>query len=154
MVNHSEHTYLFSQALLKEISEKAADRRALISRIWQEVELNARHRNHSVTTTWISSITGAEDFSKTIAVITNILSSNALIKTDISKLYQMYREIEPPPIALLRAPAIIEMFISLLFIPNSNTQYNTILMDQKAKSVWLFAYASCVWEDWDRHGNR
>ena len=22
------------------------------------------------------------------------------------------------------------------------------------KCVWLFAYAACVWEDWDKHGNR
>ena len=58
MVNHTEHTYLFTQSLLTEIQEKSS-KSGLVRRISQEVELFARTRGHSVDAVWYGSIPGA-----------------------------------------------------------------------------------------------
>jgi negative elongation factor C/D len=58
MVNHTEHTYLFTQSLLAEIQEKSL-KSYLVTRISQEVELFARTRGHSVDAVWYGSIPGA-----------------------------------------------------------------------------------------------
>ena len=66
MVNHSEHTYLFSQGLLAEISRKSKNNH-LIRRISQEVELFARQRGYQINTAWLSSIPGATKYPKAMS---------------------------------------------------------------------------------------
>ena len=83
--------------------------------------------------------------------ISNILTGTQLQPDDVTILSDLYRNSEPPPIALLRSPAIFDLFINYLFIPQQASNMN---QDQKSKCVWLFGYAACVWEDWDVHGNR
>ena len=66
MVNHSEHTYLFSQSLLNELTGRTERKDGLIRRISQEVELFARTRGHQVNTAWVSAIPGASKFPRAI----------------------------------------------------------------------------------------
>ena len=73
MVNHSEHTYLFSQSLLSELAERSLGKDGLINRISQEVEIFARTRGYQVNTTWVASIPGASKFPR---AITGMFSKN------------------------------------------------------------------------------
>ena len=73
MVNHSEHTYLFSQGLLAEISRKSKNNH-LIRRISQEVELFARQRGYQINTAWLSSIPGATKYPKAMSKYSHLSS--------------------------------------------------------------------------------
>lgn len=67
MVNHSEHTYLFSQSLMSELAERTHGKEGLIQRISQEVEIFARTRGYAVNTAWVASIPGASKFPRAIS---------------------------------------------------------------------------------------
>ena len=74
MVNHSEHTYIFSQSLLDQIKQKSS-KNHLIERISQEVELFARARGYQVDRAWLSSVSGANRYPKALQAITTILNA-------------------------------------------------------------------------------
>ena len=74
MVNHSEHTYIFSQSLLDQIKQKSS-KNHLIERISQEVELFARARGYQVDRAWLSSVSGANRYPKALHAITTILNA-------------------------------------------------------------------------------
>jgi len=153
MVNHSEHTYLFSQGLLAEIAAKSPNNH-LIRRIKQEVGLFARQRGHQINTAWLSSIPGATKYPKALHCINTIMNANGIteeVQTQFIQLYKMYRDNDPPPIALLRSPTIIDIFVSYLFIPMPSVRINK---DVKKSCVWLFGYAASVMEEWDAQSNR
>lgn len=150
MVNHTEHTYLFTQSLLAEIQEKST-KFYLVRRISQEVELFARTRGHSVDAVWYGSISGATRYKEVLDVMTKVLQDVNPSSVDIIRIFKFYRDTEPPPIDLLRSPALTEIFLKLLFIPS---QVNLLCTDGRMKCIWLYGYSSCVHEEYDNFGNR
>jgi len=156
MVNHSEHTYIFSQSLLDQIKQKSSQNH-LIERISQEVELFARTRGYQVDRAWLSSVSGANRYPKALQAITTILNAPNItdeVQSQFITLYKAYRTDDPPPIALIRAPSIIDVFVNFLFIPSSLIALSQPSKDAKRSCVWIFGYAASVIEEWDDRGNR
>ena len=145
MVNHSEHTYLFSQSLLREMASKTKNNH-LIERIGQEVEIFARTRGHQVNTAWVSSISGVTKYPRAIDALTTILNATGItseVENNMIILYKLYHDSDPPPIQLLRSPSLIDIFVNFLFIPTSNQSSNLnpqLHKDAKRSCVWLFGY--------------
>ena len=63
-------------------------------------------------------------------------------KSQFITLYKVYRTDDPPPIALIRAPSIIDIFVNFLFIPSSLLALSQPSKDAKRSCVWIFGYAA------------
>ena len=107
MVNHSEHTYIFSQSLLDQIKQKSS-KNHLIERISQEVELFARARGYQVDRAWLSSVSGANRYPKALQAITTILNAPNITdevqrKGLLSRDFQRSRVVQTQTILFLKS---------------------------------------------------
>ncbi|KAK3086810.1 hypothetical protein FSP39_023845 [Pinctada imbricata] len=139
MVCHGEHTYLYSQVLMHILSQEPKGG-SNIRRLCQELQKSANERELDVTPITLA-LSGAAAYPRACQALSSMLSRNALNPADITILFRMYSEMNPPPVDLIRVPAFLELLIEALFKPNSR-----INPEHKSKYIFVLSYAASVTE--------
>ncbi|XP_076370703.1 negative elongation factor complex member TH1 isoform X2 [Tachypleus tridentatus] len=143
MVCHGEHTYLYSQALLHQLSQEPRGG-SNIKRLSQEICKYAQQNGHDATPITMA-LNGAAANPRACQALSAMLSKNALNPADITVLYKIYQVAEPPPVELLRVPQFLDLLMDSLFKPG--TKLNP---DHKPKYIYLLAYAASVYETYKK----
>jgi len=147
LVCSSKHTYFYTQALLHQaaIDHGTGYKLRYIS---QELELRARDMGRD--TCYITlALSGAGAYPTLYSAITSMLSRNTLNPGDVTTMYQLYSEDNPPPVAFLRVPQLFELLVDALYAPG-----RVINEDYRAKYIYVLAYGVSVTERWDRSERR
>lgn len=139
MVCHGEHTYLYSQVLMHILAQETKGG-SNIRRLCQELQKSAQAREMDVTPITLA-LSGAAAYPRACQALSSMLSKNALNPADITILYKMYMEMNPPPVDLIRVPAFLELLIDALFKPSSRVN-----PDHKPKYIFVLSYAASVTE--------
>lgn len=143
MVCHGEHTYLYSQVLMHILANEPRGG-SNIRRLCQELQNGAKDRGLDVTPITLA-LSGAAAYPRACSALSSMLSRHALNPADISILFNMYSEMNPPPVDLIRVPAFLDLLIEALFRPSSR-----INPEHKAKYVYVLAYAASVVETYKK----
>jgi len=139
MVCHSEHTLLYSSALLHILSQESRGG-SNVRRLFQEVTRNALKGGHDATPI-IMALNGAWTHPRASQALSAMLAKNSLNPADVSVLHKLYSSNDPPPVDLLRITQLLDLLLDTLFKPGSR-----IHSEHKGKYILLLAYASCVYE--------
>ncbi|KAL8585779.1 hypothetical protein ACOMHN_040561 [Nucella lapillus] len=139
MVCHGEHTFLYSQILMN-ILASPPQGCSNIRRLCQELEKRATEKGLDVTPITLA-LSGASGYPRAHQALSAMLSRKALNPADMTQLFKMYNEPDPPPVDLIRVPAFLDLLIETLFKPSSH-----INPEHKHKYVYLLAYAVSVFE--------
>eukprot|EP00455_Lapot_gusevi_P006336 TRINITY_DN12717_c0_g1_i1.p1 TRINITY_DN12717_c0_g1~~TRINITY_DN12717_c0_g1_i1.p1 ORF type:complete len:615 (-),score=90.99 TRINITY_DN12717_c0_g1_i1:19-1863(-) len=83
--------------------------------------------------------------------VLSILRSSKLTSVDVRKLYDNYRSGDPPPVALLRQPAIFDLFLHALFASPGHG-HAPVEASHVSKYLYLLAYATSVADDRETGG--
>jgi negative elongation factor C/D len=137
MCCHSEHTYLYAQAVICRLMHEPNGHR--LKRLSQE--LQAAALEHGQIGRRIGLLTHREMY-RWLAVgeaIHSILSSRATSPGDILKLHKEYSKPDPPPAEILRHPELFELLIKDLFSPQKAINASHI-----SKYIYVLAYAACI----------
>ncbi|EFA75412.1 TH1 family protein [Heterostelium album PN500] len=128
---NSQHTYLYAQALIHNLSQTYPN----LKRIAQELELEVFDKS-KVARKISLMMSNISSYPAIYESISSILSSNTASTGDIIKLYNEYSKPNVPPVEFLRIPALLELLLNDLFNPTKNLQQN--------KSKWIYIVAFCV----------
>ncbi|CAG2243368.1 NELFD [Mytilus edulis] len=128
MVCHGEHTYLYSQVLMQILSQEPKGG-SNIRRLCQELQKSANERGLDVTPITLA-LSGAAAYPRACQALSSMLSRNALNPADITILYKMYTDMNPPPVDLIRVPAFLDLLIDAMFKPVSKGQRKSIVKDE------------------------
>lgn len=139
MVCHGAHTYVYSQVIVHILSQEPRGG-ALMKRLAQEITRCAQQNNHDVTPITLA-LNGAAAWGAARAALASMLSRGALNPADISALFRVYTQPDPPPVHLLRTPQLLELLVDALFKPGSKLN-----PEHKHKYMYLLAYAASVCE--------
>ncbi|XP_078330044.1 negative elongation factor D-like isoform X3 [Crassostrea virginica] len=139
MVCHGEHTYLYSQVLMHILAQEIKGG-SNIRRLCQELQKSAQAREMDVTPITLA-LSGAAAYPRACQALSSMLSRNALNPADITILYKMYMEMNPPPVDLIRVPTFLELLIDALFKPLSRVN-----PEHKPKYIFVLSYAASVTE--------
>lgn len=139
MVCHSEHTLLYSTALLHILCQESRGGSS-IKRLFQEVTKSALQAGHDCTPI-IMALNGACNYPRAAQALSAMLAKNSLNPADITILHKMYTSPDPPPVDLLRIPQLLDLLLDALFRPGSR-----IHSEHKSKYIYLLAYAAAVFE--------
>ncbi|BFZ13494.1 hypothetical protein BsWGS_16533 [Bradybaena similaris] len=139
MVCHGEHTYLYSQ-LLMHMAAEDTNGGANMRRLCQELQKAAVAKSLEVTPV-TAALAHANEFPRACQALSSMLSRQALNPADVTVLYKMYSEVDPPPVALIRMPDFLDLLVDALYNPASK-----IIPEHKAKYVFLLAYSVSVVE--------
>ncbi|KAL5012912.1 hypothetical protein ScPMuIL_011463 [Solemya velum] len=139
MVCHGEHTYLYSQVLMHILSQEPKGG-SNIRRLCQELQKSASARGLDVTPITLA-LSRAAAYPRACQALSAMLSRAALNPADISVLYKMYLEMNPPPVELIRVPAFLDLLVESLFKPGFK-----INPEHKSKYVYVLSYAASVTE--------
>lgn len=131
----SQHTYLFTQGLLHSVMSNHRHS-PTIKRLSQELEAFATTKQRDV---WLYSLlfSGSSAFPVVVSTLQSILHTRELSVSDISKLHDVYTRPSPPPVDLLRVPALFELLISNLF--SVSTAFS---QDHLDRCIYILAYAA------------
>lgn len=143
MVCHGEHTYLYSQVLMQILSQEPKGG-SNIRRLSQELQKSANERGLDVTPITLA-LSGAAAYPRACQALSSMLSRNALNPADITILYKMYTDMNPPPVDLIRVPAFLDLLIDALFKPSSKVN-----PEHKPKYVYVLSYAASVTETYKK----
>ncbi|XP_076449373.1 negative elongation factor D-like [Babylonia areolata] len=146
MVCHGEHTYLYSQILMQ-ILANPPHGCSNIRRLCQELEQRATEKGLDVTPITLA-LSGASAYPRAYQALSSMLSRKALNPADMTQLFKMYSEPDPPLVELIRVPAFLDLLIETLFKPGSHVN-----PEHKHKYIYLLAYAVSVFET-HKKGNR
>ncbi|KAI1292084.1 Negative elongation factor D [Halotydeus destructor] len=139
MVCHSEHTMLYSSALLHILSQETKGG-SNIKRLYQEITQHALKNGHDATPIMMA-LNGANGHPKVAQALSAMLAKNSLNPADITVLYKMFSAPDPPPVELLRVPQFLDLLLEALFKPGSKLHH-----EHKPKYIFLLSYASSVYE--------
>lgn len=130
----SQHTYLFTQSVLHGAMSHHRHH-AVIKRLSQELQSFAMTKQRDV---WLYSLlfSGSTLFPSVISALQSILNSRELSPPDISKLHEAFSRASPPPVDLLRVPALFDLLISNLFTPTP------LPKDHRDRCIFVLAYAA------------
>lgn len=142
MVCHSEHTFLYSCAILHLLSQENKGG-SNIKRLFQEVTKLASENGHDVTPV-VMALSGIWTHARVSQALSAMLAKNALNPADITILYKAYSA-DSPPVDLLRIPQFLDLLLSALFNPSSK-----INPEHKSKYIYLLAYAASVYETYKK----
>ncbi|XP_050395724.1 negative elongation factor D [Patella vulgata] len=137
MVCHGEHTYLYSQVLMHILAQEPKGG-FNIKRLCQELQKCANEKGLEITPITMA-LSGAAAYPRACQALSSMLSRQALNPADITVLYKMYSEADPPPVDLIRVPSFLNLLIDTLFRPPSRVN-----PDHKSKYMYLLAYAASV----------
>ncbi|XP_063439712.1 negative elongation factor D-like [Mytilus trossulus] len=143
MVCHGEHTYLYSQVLMQILSQEPKGG-SNIRRLCQELQKSANERGLDVTPITLA-LSGAAAYPRACQALSSMLSRNALNPADITILYKMYTDMNPPPVDLIRVPAFLDLLIDAMFKPVSKVN-----PEHKAKYIYVLSYAASVTETYKK----
>lgn len=143
MVCHGEHTYLYSQVLMQILSQEPKGG-SNIRRLSQELQKSANERGLDVTPITLA-LSGAAAYPRACQALSSMLSRNALNPADITILYKMYTDMNPPPVDLIRVPAFLDLLIDALFKPSSKVN-----PEHKPKYVYVLSYSASVTETYKK----
>lgn len=150
MVCHSEHTFLYSCAILYVLSQERKGGTA-IKRLMQEVTQRASRDGHNATPVVVA-LSGAWTHLRVTQALASMLSKNALNPADITTLWKAYFPAEShspveqsPPVDLLRVPQFLDLLVNVIFRPTSKLN-----PEHKPKYISLLAYATSVHEVWKK----
>lgn len=145
VVCHSEHTYLYTQALLHVICEEETGMAsAACAHISQVLRMEAHDREQDTSALHIALKQSHEEqiTLNLLQAMHTMISKQCLNPADITQLYQQYVSSNPPPIELIREHFFVDMLTDSLFAYEGIKVH----VDHRPKYVYLLAYASCVAE--------
>ncbi|VDI07379.1 negative elongation factor C/D [Mytilus galloprovincialis] len=90
-------------------------------------------------------LSGAAAYPRACQALSSMLSRNALNPADITILYKMYTDMNPPPVDLIRVPAFLDLLIDAMFKPVSKVN-----PEHKAKYIYVLSYAASVTETYKK----
>ncbi|MFH4975545.1 hypothetical protein AB6A40_002254 [Gnathostoma spinigerum] len=145
VVCHSEHTYLYAQALLHILSEEEQGMSAAAcAHISQALRMEAHEREQDTSALYVALLQSPDEqiAPNLIQAMHTMMSKQCLNPADITQLYQQYVSPNPPPIELIRETLFVDMLIDSLF------SYDGVKVhtDHRPKYVYLLAYAASVAE--------
>ncbi|XP_015785499.1 negative elongation factor C/D [Tetranychus urticae] len=143
MVCHSEHTFLYSCAILHVLSQENKGG-TIVKRLLQEVTQRASKDGHNATPVLVA-LNGAWAHQRVTQALAAMLSKNNLNPADITVLAKAYQAPDPPPVDLLRIPQFLDLLLTIIFRPTSK-----INPEHKPKYIYLLAYATSVHETWKK----
>lgn len=146
MVCNSEHTYLYSQAILFLLA-KDCKGSANIKRLSQEVAKYAQRKRLDATPITMS-LMGTAANPRLYQALSSMLSRNYLNPADMTILYKEYQGPDSPPVSLIRVPLFLDLILDSLFRPSSR-----INPEYRPKYIYLLAYAVSVVEQ-QKKGNK
>ncbi|XP_074596702.1 negative elongation factor complex member TH1 [Brevipalpus obovatus] len=154
MVCHSEHTFLYSCAVLHILSQERKGGTS-IKRLLQEVTQRATRDGHNATPVVVA-LSGAWSHLSVTQALMSMLSKNALNPADITNLWKAYfpkehqsdekTHVPPPPVDLLRVPQFLDLLVMAIFRPASKLN-----PEHKPKYIALLAYATSVHETFKKN---
>ncbi|MCP9257979.1 Negative elongation factor D [Dirofilaria immitis] len=145
VVCHSEHTYLYTQALLHVMCEEETGMpSAACAHISQVLRMEAHDREQDTSALHIALKQSHEEqiTLNLLQAMHTMMSKQCLNPADISQLYQQYVSSNPPPVELIREHFFVDMLIDSLFAYEGIKVH----IDHRSKYVYLLAYASSVGE--------
>lgn len=149
LVCHSQHTYFYSQAMIKTVEQRHTEYNNFTQWLSREIQQEAIRRKLDVTNMTLH-FSGVGAHAKVFESLSSMLSRNALNPADVSSLYHCYTEEEIlPPVRFLWNSQFLELLVQALFKPGS-----TVNPDHKEKYIYLLAYATSVYEREDDDDER
>ncbi|XP_030831155.1 negative elongation factor C/D-like isoform X1 [Strongylocentrotus purpuratus] len=146
MVCHGQHTFLYAEVMMQLLARQDGGE-SIIRRLCQEVQSVGYQRGEGVTQISLA-VSGATAYPRACQALVSMISRKALNPADMSVLYKMYSDPDPPPVELIRVPQFFSLFMEALFKPGA-----TINSDHRPKYTYLLAHATCAHETW-RLGKR
>ncbi|KAK0425413.1 hypothetical protein QR680_009187 [Steinernema hermaphroditum] len=150
---HSEHTYLYTQTILKVMIRKNDGMvRAACAHIANSLREALFRKEQDTSSIDLLLLQSPEDKipQNAVQAIQTMISKRDLNPGDIVTLHQLYSRPNPPSVDLIRDPIFVNMLIHALF----NCEGMKRLNDHRAKYIFLYAYASCVAESRSANGVR
>uniref|UniRef100_A0A915Q520 Negative elongation factor D n=1 Tax=Setaria digitata TaxID=48799 RepID=A0A915Q520_9BILA len=151
VVCHSEHTYLYTQALLHVMCEEetgmASAACAHLSQVLR-MEAHGREQDTSALHIAMKQSHNEQITLNLLQAMHTMMSKQCLNPADVTQLYQQYASSNPPPVELIREHLFIDMLIDSLFAYEGIKVH----VDHRPKYVYLLAYASCVGEQKTTNG--
>ncbi|CAJ0927217.1 unnamed protein product, partial [Mesorhabditis belari] len=147
IVCQSEHTYLYTAALLEVLSREVNGiDSAACHHILQTLRSTLKGHEQETTAFRCAMLHTAEDqvASHVVQALLTMTSKQELNPADISHIYQQYILPHPPPAEVIRDPLFIEMLIDSLF----HCDGSKVNMEHREKYIYLLAYASSVFESY------
>nr|XP_054748245.1 negative elongation factor D-like [Lytechinus pictus] len=146
MVCHGQHTFLYAEVMMQLLARQDGGE-SIIRRLCQEVQAVGHQRGEGVTQISLA-VSSATAYPRACQALVSMISRKALNPADMTVLYKMYSDPDPPPVELIRVPQFFTLFIEALFKPGA-----TINPDHRPKYTYLLAHATCAHETW-RLGKR
>lgn len=115
LVCHSQQTYFYSQAVLQSLSGPRGSEEEVVVQDFQrwleeEMQEEALHGQHEVTNMSLNFI-GMGSHPRLFEAVAAMLSRNALNPADVSTLYSLYSDPQPPPASYLHVPQLLGVFV-------------------------------------------
>ncbi|KAJ1956042.1 hypothetical protein IWQ62_005398, partial [Dispira parvispora] len=143
-----EHTYLYSQALLKQLITDDPVGWYPLRRVAEELErtMVRKYSRPQLLTHLNLVLAGIPVHGSDVAsAITALKQRGALSPGDVVGLYKAYRSPYPPSVEHLRDPQVIEYFLQAVFQPPSDSGQSTgsskLRPEIREKYLWLLALA-------------
>ncbi|KAJ1650388.1 hypothetical protein IWQ61_008798 [Dispira simplex] len=143
-----EHTYLYSQALLKQLIADDPVGWYPLRRVIEELEhtMVRKYRRPQLLTHLNLVLAGLPVHGSDVAsAITALKQRGALSPGDVVGLYKAYRSPYPSSVEHLRDPQVIEYFLQVVFLPPSDSGQSTgsssLRPEIREKYLWLLALA-------------
>eukprot|EP01125_Pyxidicula_operculata_P007528 TRINITY_DN2556_c0_g1_i2.p1 TRINITY_DN2556_c0_g1~~TRINITY_DN2556_c0_g1_i2.p1 ORF type:complete len:491 (-),score=73.21 TRINITY_DN2556_c0_g1_i2:36-1508(-) len=136
MCNHSQHTYSYAQAMLRQLSAEpnGANLVRLSEELYDSVkEYPMAEKLDTLLSDYSSS---AEDLKVSIV---SIIQRKSVGHGDVLKLHGLYTSPQPPPVHYIRRPDILQYLIRALFLPGGEA----IPMEYRDCYYYVLAYTSC-----------
>jgi len=143
MVCHSEHTFLYSCAVLHILAQESKGGTS-VKRLFQEITQRALKLGHD-STPIVVALNGAWAYARVTQALFSMLTKNTLNPADITVLWKAYQSNDPPPADLLRIPQFLDLIITVLFKPGAKLN-----PEHKPKYMYLLAYATSVYETYKK----
>eukprot|EP00048_Salpingoeca_helianthica_P020201 m.5410 g.5410 ORF g.5410 m.5410 type:complete len:562 (-) comp4523_c0_seq1:47-1732(-) len=138
IVCQAQHTYLLTQSLLNSVLQ--THRHGLtIKRISQELQKSA---SATVPSAWIYNLlfNNSSTNALVLAALQPILTHNDFSPANILKLHELYTRPAPPPVDMLRSPALFDAFCEHLFVAPPKAAAS----EHVSRCAYLLAYAASV----------
>jgi negative elongation factor C/D len=138
MCCHSQHTYLYAQALLHKLMSSPNGHH--LKRLSEELAACVSDKGPVVRRLQFM-LSDASSYPVVQQSLSAMLATSSTNPSDIIKVYTEYSKQDPPPVELLRHPDVFDLLIRDLFNPTKN-----INPQHKSKYFYVLAYAASVRE--------
>ncbi|TKR93722.1 hypothetical protein L596_008129 [Steinernema carpocapsae] len=150
---HSEHTYLYTQTILKVMIRKNDGMiRAACAHIANALRGALFKKEQNTSSIDLFLLQSPEDRipQNAAQAMQTMISKRDVNPGDIVSLHQLYSRPNPPTVELIRDPIFANMLINVIF----NCEGMKRLKEHRSKYIFLYAYASCVAESRSPNGTR